>query len=313
MILLWGLLEDSPLALVQAALQRQGAQTFVADQSAVRETILDFTVGADVRGVLQVGSRTCDLSRVTAAYIRPYDSRRLLRGTDAQEGSAAWRHAEALDDGLSLWSELTPALVVNRFEAMAGNSSKPYQALQIRSSGFEVPDTLITTDPAAAEEFWEQHGTVVYKSVSSVRSIVSRLMPEHRDRLADIQWCPTQFQAYVPGTDVRVHVVGNDVFACEILSDADDYRYAAREGAETKLRPYTLPDDCAERCVKLAVATGLLVAGIDLRRTPDECWYCFEVNPSPGFTYYQEGTQHPIDHAIARLLIDAPRLSATHC
>lgn len=312
MILLWGLLEDSPLALVQAALQRQGAPTFVADQSAVRETALDLTTGADVRARLRVGSRTCDLSQVTAAYIRPYESRRLLRGTDAQEGSAARRHAEALDEGLTLWSELTPALVVNRIEAMAGNSSKPYQALQIRSSGFEVPDTLITTDPAAAAEFWERHGTVVYKSVSGVRSIVSRLTTAHRDRLADIQWCPTQFQAYVPGTDVRVHVVGNDIFACEILSDADDYRYAAYQGSETKLRPYVLPDDCAGRCVKLAAHVGLLVAGIDLRRTPDDRWYCFEVNPSPGFTYYQEGTQQPIDQAIARLLIDAPRPPAIH-
>ena len=41
---------------------------------------------------------------------------------------------------------------------------------------------------------------------------------------------------------------------------------------------------------------------MDLRSTPDGAWYCFEVNPSPGFTYYQEETGQPIADAIARLL-----------
>ena len=47
---------------------------------------------------------------------------------------------------------------------------------------------------------------------------------------------------------------------------------------------------------------GLHVAGIDLRRTDDGRWVCFEVNPSPGFTFYQEETGQPIAEAIARLL-----------
>jgi D-alanine-D-alanine ligase-like ATP-grasp enzyme len=47
----------------------------------------------------------------------------------------------------------------------------------------------------------------------------------------------------------------------------------------------------------------LIVAGIDLRHTPAGKWYCFEVNPSPGFTYYQAATHQPIDEAIAQLLV----------
>ena len=45
----------------------------------------------------------------------------------------------------------------------------------IRTIGFKIPDTLITTEPLAALEFWKQHGTVIYKSISGTRSIVSRL------------------------------------------------------------------------------------------------------------------------------------------
>jgi hypothetical protein len=47
---------------------------------------------------------------------------------------------------------------------------------------------------------------------------------------------------------------------------------------------------------------GLSLSGIDLRLTPAGEWYCFEVNPSSAFTYYQEATGHP----IAALLIVTP-------
>jgi glutathione synthase/RimK-type ligase-like ATP-grasp enzyme len=46
----------------------------------------------------------------------------------------------------------------------------------------------------------------------------------------------------------------------------------------------------------------LVVAGIDLRRTPEGRWVCFEVNPSPAFVYYEEATGQPIGDAIAQWL-----------
>ena len=216
--------------------------------------------------------------------------------------SAAWFHAISVEDVLISWAQLTPAFVVNRPDAMAANGSKPYQGALIEAHGFCVPDTLITTDPVAALEFWERHGDVVYKSLSGIRSIVSRLAPEDLDRLDDLVWCPTQFQQYIAGDDYRVHVVGDDLFACRIASAADDYRYA---DASVSMRACDLPADVARRCVELATAMDLPVAGLDLRRSNDGSWYCFEVNPSPGYTYFQESTSQPIDESIAQLLANA--------
>lgn len=53
----------------------------------------------------------------------------------------------------------------------------------------------------------------------------------------------------------------------------------------------------------LAELTELPLAGIDLRRTADNEWYCFEINPSPGFSYYENATGQPIADAIAGLLL----------
>ena len=164
---------------------------------------------------------------------------------------------------------------------------------------------LMTTDPGAALEFRERHGKVIYKSISGIRSVVSSLGPEHLERLDDLAWCPTMLQEYVPGRDFRVHVVGAETFACEIICDAYDYRYAGRQGANVEIKACALGGDVLQKCKTLAAALSLPLAGLDLRCTPDGVWFCFEVNPSPGFTFYQSETGQPIAEAIARLLATA--------
>ncbi|HXM75388.1 MAG TPA: RimK domain-containing protein ATP-grasp, partial [Thermoanaerobaculia bacterium] len=129
-----------------------------------------------------------------------------------------------------------------------------------------------------------------------------RMTAGHRDRFDDLGNCPTQFQRWIPGHDVRVHVVGHDVFACEVTSSATDYRYPRGEEEAPEIRPLELPVDLADRCRRLVASLSLALAGIDLRRTPGGQWFCFEVNPSPGFTYYEEATGQPIADALARLL-----------
>ena len=57
--------------------------------------------------------------------------------------------------------------------------------------------------------------------------------------------CPTQFQEYVEGIDLRVHTVGSEIFATEVQSDADDYRYAHREGSSLSLREAAVPSRSA--------------------------------------------------------------------
>ena len=303
MIVLWGVYGDTPLATVNEVLTRQRQQVEFVDQQAILETDFEPTSDVGIQGLLRVGEQLIELDRVAAVYVRPYGLEQLptLRQFDPQ--GAEWRKARALVETLHSWTEMTQALVVNRFSAMASNSSKPYQARLIERHGFAIPETLITTDDEAVREFWLRHGTVIYKSISGVRSIVARLTSEHLDRLEHLRWCPTQFQQHIPGTDYRVHVVGDEVFGCEIISSGDDYRYAGRSGATVSLRACPLEADVAERCVSVVRGLGLAVAGVDLRYHPAGRWFCFEVNPSPAFTYYQSATGQPIGEAIADLLI----------
>jgi len=66
-----------------------------------------------------------------------------------------------------------------------------------------------------------------------------------------------------------------------------------------------LDDDLADRCRRLAQQLGLELARIDLRLTPSGEPVCFEVNPSPAFSYYEQLTGAPIAAALAARLATA--------
>jgi hypothetical protein len=304
MVLLWGIPSDPPMAAVERILKRDKVPHAYLDQRAILETELTLSAGEKIGGTLRVAGDEIRLEDVQAVYPRPYDWEFLKPIADAGPQSTEFLHATAFQQALSIWLDLTPALVLNRPREMALNYSKPYQAAMIEAAGFAIPETLLTTDPAAVRDFRQTHGAVIYKSVSCVRSIVSQLRPEDETRLDNVSWCPTQFQRRITGPEVRVHVIGGEIFASEIVSNADDYRYAPLSGDSLEIRPYDLPADCAAKCRSMAEAMGFIIAGVDLR-CDNGTWYCFEVNPSPGFMYYQEQTGQPIDEAVARLLVAA--------
>jgi len=300
MILVWGVPRDPPIAAVTAALTRLGQPVFYFDQHDTCAAEIDLCVDREVSGVLRVPAGDIGLAKITGAFIRPYETSRLPTVAGASPDVQA--RGAALDEALLCWSEITPARVVNRPAAMASNNSKPYQSALIQAQGFDIPETLVTTDRDALEAFWEKHGQIVYKSLSGIRSIVTCLTPSHRERFNDLSNCPTQFQQWIPGSDFRVHVAGHDVFACQVKSSATDYRYPHEEEETPEIQPCELSADLADRCRRLVASMSLVLAGIDLRRTPDGQWFCFEVNPSPGFTYYEQATGQPIADAIASIL-----------
>lgn len=283
MILLWGAPGDAALAGVRSVLDDRGSPYVFLDQHAAASDFR-FTFGPALGG--RVGG--VDLDDVTAAYIRP--------------GDAGDVRSRALTHHLTEWLESTPILVVNRFSAQASNMSKLYQQRLIREH-FDTPASLATTDPDAARAFVGAHDAVIYKSLSSVRSIVNRLDTGRLEALRDVRNCPTLFQQYVAGTDYRVHVVADLALATMVSSDADDYRY----DRATERIAVDLPEPVASRCIALSRSLGLAFAGIDLRRDVQGTWFCFEVNPSPAYPYFEQPGRADIAEAVAELLTDADR------
>lgn len=304
MILLCGIPSEPPLAMVREELARLSVPTLLFNQREFAQWGIELSIAAGrAVGWVTVDGRRLRLEDVRGVFLRLMDDRHLPELQDEPPDSPRRRYCRGVHDALMRWCEVTSARVVNRLAPMGSNSSKPYQLQLIRELGFAVPETLITSDPDAVLEFRRTHGRVVYKSISGVRSIVHTLEDADLQRLHLIRWCPTQFQAYVEGHDVRVHVVDTAVFATRIDSGATDYRYAQRQiNRSAELAPTELAPEAAAACVKLARGLGLAFAGIDLRVSADGRVTCFEVNPCPAFSYYESHTGQPIAAAVARYL-----------
>jgi glutathione synthase/RimK-type ligase-like ATP-grasp enzyme len=294
MILLMGPMADPVLANVCARLAVRNADLMlVHPESDGQDWDVSWsTDGGQAVGRIRLGQRVIDAASINAVYLRGVGARSASMPRERMVATTLWEFAESL-----------PVLVVNRRQAGHTNMSKPYQQRLIEQYGFLVPKTLVTMVPEDARRFYDAcQGRVIYKSISAERSIVRPLTPADFPRLEQIRTCPVQLQETIPGADIRVHTVRDRLFATEVLSDGADYRYAEREDKQRTMRAVELEESVQTRCLNLAKGLGLSLSGIDLRRTPDGAYYCFEVNTSPGFTFFENYTGQRIGDALADLL-----------
>jgi glutathione synthase/RimK-type ligase-like ATP-grasp enzyme len=292
MILFCGIPSEPPLAMAIAAAKRKGYPFAVLNQRDSHLADLRLSTRRQmVDGTLWIGGVEYPLGEFTGAYTRLMDWRQLPTKNE---------HTRQVYEGVSAWLELATCRVFNRAAAMATNCSKPFQTQLIAKAGFLIPPTLVTNDADEVRHFQERWPRLIYKSTSSIRSIVQELAPDAS--LASLRNLPTQFQAFIPGVNIRVHVVGERVFATEVSTEATDYRYAGRSNEAVQMRPLRLPAGIRSQCVALSAALNLPLCGIDLKRTPEGEYYCFEVNPSPAYSYYQDQTRQPIATALVDYL-----------
>jgi glutathione synthase/RimK-type ligase-like ATP-grasp enzyme len=309
-VLLWGLPQDQDLNAVRGELSRRDVPHLLLDQREAHRMHLDLCAN-HVSGRLRLGAQRIDLDDVGAIFVRPRDIREVLRDRGDMPGTQSHAQAMAVERGLFVWIDLANALVINRPSAMASKGFKSRHAQTIRQYGFEIPPALVTSAPEDARAFIAEHGQVIYQSVSGQHSIVSRVDAVQFEQIDGVANCPTHFQAHISGVDWRVHVIGDAVHACEIRCRTDHCRMSHVQGEAIELSAAALPPSIEMRCHALAQHLNLPLAGIDLRRTDSDAWYCIEVNTAPALTYYERATGQRLTAAVAQLLIDGSRSEPT--
>jgi hypothetical protein len=120
------------------------------------------------------------------------------------------------------------------------------------------------------------------------------------------------FQAYVPGVDVRVTVVGRRLFACRIdarrTRSPEDFRPVVDQARHTRC---AVPRPVGAGLLRLMDALGLVYGAADFRvREPDGAWHFLEVNPAGQWLGFEARTGLPITRAVAALLAGGPRRRA---
>ncbi len=300
MILCVGLAGDSTFSHTLVAL-RSAATSFDVVEFAHFAISGDLTYDLDDPHAARLSTRSREhrLADYRSAYVRLHDI-----STSAPSERLSMRAAAFYLALGRLFTESTLP-VINPPFADNSNFSKPYHAGRLAELGWAVPRSCVTNDPDFALAFIDScGGDVIFKGVSSMKTWATRYEPaRHSSRLPLVGSCPVLLQEEIKGPDIRVHVLGEQVFAEEIHSDAADYRLSRA----SSFRQIKLPGTLADRCRALVEAMGSPFLGVDLKRdsTSGE-WLLLEANPMPGY----EGYDKRAGGAISRALVDWLRSSS---
>ena len=197
--------------------------------------------------------------------------------------------------------------------------NKIHQLLLAQQLGFAVPETLITSSPEDFQEFYgECHGQLISKKlvdlVMSVDGVplvpYTHAISEHDLMRRDsVRHAPVLFQEQLAKQlELRVTVVGEQVFAAEIHSSADarqsvDWRHYPTFNLARFYAPHAMPLSEQLRCRQLVQALGQCFGAIDLVLHPERGYVFLEINPNGQWGWIEEFTGMPIAAAFADLLV----------
>lgn len=201
-----------------------------------------------------------------------------------------------------------PCRWVNPRAADEAAHRKPYQWTVAQRLGILVPRTLVTSDPEQARRFIAESASkrVVYKpflaSTPSWRE--TRVIgPADLERLQLLRLAPVIFQEYIDGADLRVSIVGEQVFAAEIDARGTTYPYDMRMViGEAQMRATELARPLRNSLLALMQELGLDYGAIDLRAADDGRVFFLEVNPAGQWLFVEQRTGLPISQAVAQFL-----------
>jgi glutathione synthase/RimK-type ligase-like ATP-grasp enzyme len=228
-------------------------------------------------------------------------SHRLFAANEAQEALSG------------LWYSLDAAWINDPGRDVVAHR-KAYQLRVAQDVGLKIPFTVITNDPHEARRFIDSRGyrNVVYKAFSATEEEwreTRLLRTEELALLDNVRHAPVIFQEYVAAVyDLRITVVGEQVFAAAIHSQETEYKVDCRiDIAGARIEAVTLPAELETLLRELTRRLGLVYGAVDMRRTPDGDYIFLEINPAGQWLYIEVKSGQPIAATMARALVERDR------
>ena len=282
-----------------------------------------------VRTVLQLQDRAISLEEVHAAWLwrswqpDPLDPR--FRGNAQHRAEWAFFAAEwgAFHKGFSTALGYRHVFCVNPPPFNVAFEEKCCQLMLAAEVGLRIPPTFYTSRLPLAREFSRQYGdAIIYKpfrpyiqmkeAEDDQPSRMSKLLT-NRVRAADLVegegFIPTPgiFQPYVEKQlELRIVVVGRQLFACAILSQQSERSREDWRRYDLDLTPYErydLPPEVAGRILALMDRLVLVFGSVDMILIPDGEHVFLEVNPNGQFDWIARLTGMPIYENLAAMLL----------
>lgn len=313
--------EDQTADLVEKEFQRRGTDYLRLNTEAFGTNFwIDFLVNAKSPEVLiYTKEREIRGNEVKAVwYRRPLKPQPSSELTDVDGRQFASEELKSLLDG-ALYS-LDCFWVSHPYKIRAAGH-KPHQLKVALSLGFNIPKTCISMNPELIRLFYNTQKTsgkrVIGKLVSKGPPMVdnpteqyivhTNLLDDQDFRVdSELAICPATYQEYIEKKfELRITVVGDQVFACEIHSQATERTLVDWRRYDFPNTPYlihNLDPDLEQKCLAIIQYYGLEFSTIDLVVNPEGKVLFLEMNPNGQWGWIEELTGLPITEAVSDLL-----------
>ncbi|MDF1497087.1 MAG: hypothetical protein P1P90_03420 [Patescibacteria group bacterium] len=246
-------------------------------------------------------------------YLKPHLPPELLEYDPAKHRQFVHRQFFALREGL--WSLCHDKRWLNDPWLMHEAENKLLQMQVASKVGFDLPDTVITSDPDQVRSFYNSCDRQMIVKILSSSPILGNVIYTNRVTEADIRqidsvrWAPAIFQELVAKKhELRITVVDEQIFSVKIHSQEDeatalDWRRKPKLNDYTvKMEPTTIPKIIKDKIRHFMRLLGLRYGTIDIIVTPDDRYLFLEINPNGQWYFVQVKTGLQIAHAIADVL-----------
>jgi len=276
---------------------------------------------------LQYGHRTIDPRQVQVVWFRRWSHSNFHK-------AAIFRNAAHHDrlNSLVMINHLTNEMqAISRFffremstaawlSDPENNAPSKLDTLRLaRQMGLEIPDTLVTSDPAQLAEFAANHNTIVTKAAgdglicridNGAYGTYTTLIPGRL--IDDGGWAggfPSLFQEKLEKQyEIRTFYLDGWFYSMAIFSQrhsdtAIDFRKYRYEDP-ARCVPYQMPSELEDRLRELMSALNLETGSLDIVRTVDGRYVFLEVNPVGQFGMVSEPCNYMLEKKVASALAE---------
>jgi len=207
---------------------------------------------------------------------------------------------------------------INEYWQMQKYSIKASQMPIAEAIGLSVPETVITNRLSVVKDLAARHKQIIVKPIAYSGFAVDEfqfgcytnvLETADLEKLADedLAYAPAIFQQRINKVEeLRVTVVGDEVFACEISTKPDtieniDWRIESVEELPHQL--VSLPEDVSSKLKRMLSVMNLNYGAFDLIRDETDTYYFIEVNPNGQYFWIELLTGAPLTDAMVSLIL----------
>ena len=233
---------------------------------------------------------------------------------DVKEDNLIFAEREIKETLSGFWRLLDKAIWMNNPKYIYLARNKIEQLKIAKSIGFNIPNTLVSTNYSTIRDFYDKNKPIIIKAVkhgfyenkNKIKvALTTELNPNDIEGLNNYAKIPAIYQNKLQKLfDIRITVIGDKVFSAAIYSQEHraskvDWRaWDLSEKFNLRHERIEIPSSISRECIEITRYFSLSFSAIDMVYTTEGEYVFLEMNPSGQWAWIEERLEYPLRDTI---------------